>query len=80
MVRLKKIKMTDDYIEAYYVPEDTSEEGYIKIDVNTCEDIDVRLTLSDKVLKWYYTYARMYLTDVIKGKKKLQEEKSIMWY
>ncbi len=80
MVRLKKVKKTDNYIEAYYIPENTSEQGYIKLDAHTGKDLEVRKTPSDDSLNWYYRYARRYLKQVLEGTAKLEEERLVMWY
>lgn len=54
MLILKRIKRNKEYIEAYYIPEDSNEEGYIKIRLSDEEVVDKKLTSYDNMLATYF--------------------------
>ncbi len=80
MVTLVKIKKTAEYIEANYIPEDTAEEGYVKMRLSDREVVERILTPSDgSVLRSYFVHARNGLIQI------LEEDVSpdrwvVMWY
>lgn len=79
MVRLKRIKRDSEYIETYYTPEDSQEEGYIKLRLSDGEIIEKRLTSLDKELSWYFRFASKRLR-AIRHDKELRTEDIVMWY
>lgn len=79
MLILKRIKRNDDYIEAYYTPEDSNEEGYIKIRLSDEEVVDKKLTSYDNVLAPYFSMARNKLWDILKDTD-IPTEMKVMWY
>ena len=79
MVKLVKIRRTDDYIETYYIPESSDEEGYIKMRLSDDEILDKRLTSYDDIIAWYFRYAYYKLKE-IKNDPELPKERLVMWY
>lgn len=79
MLILKRIKRNDEYIEAYYTPEDSNEEGYIKIRLSDEEVVDKKLTSYDNVLATYFSMARNKLWDILKDTA-IPTETKVMWY
>lgn len=79
MLKLKRIKRDDEYIEAYYIPEDSTEEGYVKIRLSDNEVVDKKLTSYDNVIATYFIMARNKLRD-IKNDINLSTEIKVMWY
>lgn len=79
MLILKKIKRNDEYIEAYYTPEDSNEEGYIKIRLSDEEVIEKKLTSYDRALAAYFGMARNKLWDILKDAD-IPTEIKVMWY
>ena len=81
MLKLKNIKITDEYIEADYIPECSSECGHIKMNRVT-KEIDVR-----SVIGFSDTYTRMainglerILYDIKKDPSYTPNERLVMWY
>lgn len=79
MVTLVKLKKTDEYIEANYVPEDTQEEGCIKMRLSDGEVVERQLTPSDELMKWYFIHARNELRRIIEEGSE-PERRVVMWY
>ena len=79
MLILKRIKRNGEYIEAYYTPEDSNEEGYIKIRLSDEEVVDKKLTSYDNVLATYFSMARNKLWDILKDTT-IPTETKVMWY
>ena len=79
MLKLINIKRTDEFIEAYYIPEDTNERGYVKIDMRTDAVVEHQLTKSDSVVADYFAMARGKLMR-IKNDKDLPSSLCVMWY
>ncbi len=79
MLRLKNIKRTDNFIEAYYIPENKDEQGYVKIDISTNAVVEKHLTDSDSVVATYFAMARSKLRD-IKNDKDLPSNLLLMWH
>ena len=79
MLTLKRIKRNKEYIEAYYTPEDSKEEGYIKIRLSDDEVIDKKLTSYDNMLATYFCMARNILWE-LKNEESIPIEKKVMWY
>lgn len=79
MVRLKNIRKAEGYISASYTPEDTSEEGYIKIRLSDGEVVERRLTSEDGVTRAYFYHARNGLQKMME-EDEIPEKRTIMWY
>lgn len=79
MLRLKNIKRENNFIEAYYTPEDKEEQGYIKIDINTDVVVEKRLTNLDSEVATYFAMARNKLRT-IKNDEDLPKNLLVMWY
>lgn len=79
MVRLKRIKRDDKFIETYYTPEDSQEEGYIKLRLSDGEVVEKKLTSLDEGLPWYFRHARWRLEE-IRHDENLRAEDIVMWY
>lgn len=79
MLILKRIKRNDEYIEAYYTPEDSNEEGYIKIRLSDEEVVDKKITSYDNALATYFIMARNKLWDILKDTV-IPTETKVMWY
>lgn len=80
MVTLVRIKKTDEYIEANYIPEDTSEEGYIKMRLLDHEVVERKLTPSDgTVLHSYFVHAKNGLNEILKADT-VPKRWVVMWY
>ena len=69
----------DNFIEAYYSPEDKEEQGYVKIDMNTDAVVEKRLTSLDSEVATYFAMARNKLR-IIKNDKDLPNNLLVMWY
>lgn len=79
MLILKRINKTTEYIEAYYIPENSNEEGYIKIRLSDDEVVAKKLTSYDGTIETYFTMARNKLWR-IKNDVNLPIETKVMWY
>ena len=79
MVRLKRIKKDKEFIEAYYTPEDSQEEGYLKIRLSDKEVVERRLTSFDGVLFSYFVHARSELRRIC-DEATVPESRLVMWY
>ncbi|MCC8073274.1 MAG: hypothetical protein LIO62_04025, partial [Clostridiales bacterium] len=79
MVTLKNIKKTDEYIEANYIPEDSNEIGYLKVDLKNLTVIDKKLTSFDTPFKAYMSMAKNGL-ERLKDDPKIPEKYIVMWY
>jgi hypothetical protein len=79
MLTLKRIKRSDGYIEAYYTPEDSKEEGYVKIKLSDDEVVTKQLTSYDGITEMYFTMARNKLWR-IKDDTDIPTEAKVMWY
>ncbi len=79
MVRLVKIKKFETFIEAYYIPEDSNEEGYIKMRLADKEILERRLTDHDGVMKSYFVHTKNGLKQII-DEGEIPETRLVMWY
>lgn len=79
MLLLKRIKRNDEYIEAYYTPEDSNEEGYIKIRLSDDEVVAKQVTSYDGIIETYFIMARNKLWDILKDTT-IPTETKVMWY
>ena len=82
MVTLKNIKKGNKIISADYYPEDSTEPGYIVVDLETEEIILNRSPKEHEKYysySWYTRYARYGLLEVAKSGK-IPEKKVVMWY
>ena len=79
MLKLINIKKSDPFIEANYIPEDSDELGYIKVDTKNREIIEAVLTSYDKTLKMYQGHARSTLLKLA-GRDILPEKYPVAWY
>ena len=84
MVRLKNINKTKDYIEWDYFPEDSKENGYIKMSlINDFEILEEKLHTLDKkysATKPYKTHSKNHLINRIENNELIPEEITVMWY
>lgn len=79
MLLLKRINRNEEYIEAYYTPEDSNEEGYVKIRLADDEVVAKKLTSYDNVIATYFIMARNRLWR-IKNDINIPTEAKVMWY
>ena len=79
MLRLKNIKRENNFIEAYYAPEDKEEQGYVKIDISTDVVVEKHLTSLDSEVATYFAMARSKLRT-IKNDRELPQSLLVMWY
>ncbi len=79
MVRLRKIQKDENFIEAHYIPEDSQEEGYLKIRLRDKEVVDYKMTSFDGKIGMYLTHAINGLEQII-DEGAIPEERLIMWY
>lgn len=79
MLKLRKIKKNNGIISAQYEPENSSELGYIKIDVSTGKLLKSKVTKFDDPFPMYQSHAVDALKRMIKSDT-IPEEKVIMWY
>ncbi len=82
MLKLINIKMTDDYIEADYIPESSSAQGYAKLVFSTGERIS---RLAEGFGRSYPAMALSALGRLSEKFKshpenELPKEKIVMWY
>jgi len=78
MLKLKNIKKSNGFIEANYIPIDTEEEGYIKLDKDFKITESVT-TSKDEILPTYLSHARWKLKEIY-GKEEIPEELIVAWY
>lgn len=82
MIKLINIKRSDNFIEADYLPEDSKERGYVKVDTQTKEIIESRHSKYEEPYEKYSEcriMAARGLRELIEAKT-IPEEKIIMWY
>lgn len=80
MVRLERIRRTDEFIETEYYLEDTTSRGYIKID-NDKKVIEKELSSEEGYLTSYFNHARKRLVEYLGlPKEKVPEKTVVMWY
>lgn len=79
MVKIKDINRVGGFIEAKYTPEDSHEEGYVKIRVSDGEVISKKITSLDGTIGFYFTHVRNALVELI-GEEDLPKERVVMWY
>lgn len=48
MLKLQNINRTNGYIEAHYLPENSSEVGYLKLNCQTKQIVDSKITMVSK--------------------------------
>ena len=82
MLRLKNIRMTNEYIEADYTPEDSVKHGFARLYLKTGE-------IEHKMVNGYETTYPSMAIQGLKGilerlnsdhKFELPKEKTVMWY
>ena len=79
MLRLINIKRNNIFIEADYIPEDSDEIGYVKVDWNKKEILDSRLTSFDDNIATYRRHAFSTLLKLA-NKDVLPERYPVAWY
>jgi len=79
MLKLINIKKTDPYIEANYIPEASSELGFIKLNMKNREIIEAVLTSYDKKLQIYQGHARSALLKLANSDI-IPEKYPVAWY
>lgn len=79
MVRLVNIKKNNNLLSANYIPENSSELGFISIDVLTGEMVSFEYTEHDRVLPLYFSHAETALKKLV-GADNIPESKLVMWY
>lgn len=76
MLKLQNINRTNSYIEAHYIPENSSEVGYLKLNCQTKQIVDSKITSYGE---WYQSHAITALKQLLK-KDDLPNEKLVAWY
>ena len=79
MLKLINIKRDDSFIEANYIPEDSKEIGYVKINMSDNMVIEAKKTSLDGNMNMYFAHAREKLRDM-KNDVDLPGERLVMWY
>ena len=79
MLKLINIKKNGIYIEADYIPEDSDEIGYVKVDYNKKEILDSRLTSFDEFFATYRRHAFSTLLRLSNGDI-MPERYPVAWY
>jgi len=79
MLKLINIKKNEIYIEADYIPEDSDEIGYVKVDFNKKELLDSRLTSFDEAIATYRRHAFSALLKLAKSNI-MPERYPVAWY
>jgi hypothetical protein len=79
MLKLINIKKNNIYIEADYIPEDSDEIGYVKVDFNEKKILESRLTSFDEIIATYRRHAfsallKLANTDI------MPERYPVAWY
>lgn len=79
MIKLKNIERNDDIIECDIIPEDSRENGHIRIDLK-------KKILKDSVLPAGYEWCTNHIQHAasklieLSEEKELPEEKLVIWY
>lgn len=82
MLRLTNIKTTSEYIEAHYIPEDSFEKGFVRLN-NNAEVVDsITVKGYEKTYPLMASKALKKLNDSLKNNPnyELPKEKVVMWY
>lgn len=79
MVKLKDIRKDNEYISAVYTPENSTEEGYVKIKVADNSVVEKRLTEMDGSIGFYFCHVRNALREMIQ-EIEIPKERTLMWY
>ncbi len=78
MVELVNIQKNDKFISTDYIPEDSDEKGYIKMDLKG-NVLESKLTSFDEIIADYYGHARRTLKNLLQVDK-IPQKKLVMWY
>lgn len=82
MLKLINIKRDNGYIEAGYLPEDSSEKGYVKVDIKTRKIVESQHSRYEEPYEEYSECRTMAAQGLlaIADREDLPEEKLVMWY
>lgn len=82
MLKLINIKKNNNYIEADYLPEDSMDMGYVKVDIRTEEIIESRHSKYEEPYEEYSECRMMAADGLIRllEESALPKEKIVMWY
>ncbi|MDO4541488.1 MAG: hypothetical protein Q4C00_01480 [Bacillota bacterium] len=82
MLKLINIKRNDEYIEAEYLPEDSKEKGYVKVNIKTKKIVDSQHSKYEEPYENYSECRRMAANGLlsIADDSLLPQEKLVMWY
>lgn len=79
MVKVKNIRRANGFIEAKYIPEDSSEEGYVKIRISDGEVVSKKMTSLDGRVGLYFAKVKNALQEMV-SQEDIPEERVVMWY
>jgi len=79
MLKLVNIKKNNTYIEADYIPEDSDEMGYVRVDFARREILESRLTSFDEVIATYRRHAFSTLLKLADADV-MPERYPVAWY
>ncbi|MEG1336558.1 MAG: hypothetical protein RSC99_09110 [Clostridiales bacterium] len=79
MIKLINIKRNDKFIEAEYLPENSKEKGYIKIELESGEVIESKRSPYEDEYYEHFSQAKRELKRLAK-EKELPKESLVMWY
>ena len=78
MVTLINIRKTGDNVSTSYIPENSSEEGYIKLDLGG-NVVESRLTSYDEEMPDYFSFAKRELKKLMRYDP-MPEKSRVVWY
>lgn len=78
MIRLKNIKQKNDIIECDIIPEDSTESGYINVDINSGNIIQFKLPNEYEWCRNHVEHAKHALLEM-RNKNTLVSERLLMW-
>ena len=79
MLYLKNIIKTDTDIRANYYPENSTEKGFVCIDIKIGHTVSCELTSYDRPVEMYLNHAIQALRELITSNS-IPLEKVVMWY
>ncbi|MBO6294043.1 MAG: hypothetical protein J6N51_17575 [Selenomonas sp.] len=78
MVELVNIQKNDEFISTEYIPEDSGEKGYIKMDLKG-NVLESKQTSFDEIIADYFCHARRTLRKLLQVDD-VPKKKLVMWY
>ena len=82
MLKLKNIKRKNNFIEAYYSPEDSDKLGYVKLNCDTLEEEHKTVNGYEMTYPSMAIYGLKQILKNVQNNKeyKIPNEKLVMWY